>query len=79
MTDTGTCERCSHLRSEHKGTLAFTAIPRLGAITSAVVMVRGYCHCCDCPEFVPEPDDEGAESAAVLGLPESEDRPEEDA
>lgn len=43
-------EGCSHLWSEHK-VVAFLD-PKEIAVHSAV----GYCHACDCPEFIPEPE-----------------------
>ncbi len=45
-----TCQTCSHTFDEHK-LVGFLDPTRL-AVHSAV----GYCYCCDCPAFTPEPD-----------------------
>lgn len=55
MTDTRTCESCSHLRTEHK----LHGIPGLPETVG-----RGWCSCCDCPQFIAEPDDNNAEIGA---------------
>lgn len=51
MTDTRTCERCSHLRTEHKLERQFFG--PFGKVGEE----RGPCDCCDCDWFRPEPDD----------------------